>query len=177
MMFRDGGFRLYHGRGFRMAVLPYEGQRFSMLVLLPNGYDHIDELAQAVTPERLNEWVAAAEEASEYILGLPKFELSTRLDDPIALLRSLGMTDVFAPFASDLSGMTGVRDGLHLEKVVHAARIEVSEEGTRAAAVSVGGGGICSGPPRFTADQPFLFAIRDDQSGAIQFLGQVMDPS
>ena len=88
----------------------------------------------------------------------------------------MGMTDVFTAGAADLSGMTGARDGLCLEKFVHAARIEVNEEGTRAAAVTVGGGGVCSGPPRFTVDRPFLFAIRDDQTGAIQFLGQVTNP-
>lgn len=177
MMTRRGGFRLYSGAGFAMAVLPYEGQRFSMLVLLPERYDGVDELARAVTPELLDEWVAAAGEMSSFVLDFPKFELYTRLDDPIPLFESLGMTNVFSPFVSDLSGMTGQHDGLHLEKLVHAARMEVSEEGTRAAAVSVGGGGICSGPPHFTADRPFIVAIRDDQTGAIQFLGQVMHPS
>jgi serpin B len=178
MMSQQGGFRLYEGAGFRMAVLPYEGDRFSMLVLLPNQHVGIDELAQSVTPELLDDWVAAAEEVSWYELHLPKFELSTRLepDDLIGHLNSLGMTDVFSATASDLSGMTGLHDGLHLEKLVHAARIEVSEEGTRAAAVTIGMSEVLSSPPSFRANRPFLFAIRDDQAGAIQFLGQITNP-
>lgn len=178
MMGQQGGFRLFDGAGFRMAVLPYEGDRFSMLVLLPDMHVRLAELAQAVTPTLLDEWVAAAEEVSWYKLHLPKFELSTRLEptDLIEQLKSLGMLDVFSPFDSDLSGMTGTKDGLHLEKLVHAARIEVSEEGTRAAAVTIGIADILSSPPSFRANRPFLFAIRDDQTGAIQFLGQVTNP-
>jgi serpin B len=180
MMNRSGGFSVYHGTGFRMAILPYEGDRFSMLLLLPDRYDAADELASVITPALLDQWVAEAEEASWYRLAIPKFELSTRLEsgELISLMGSLGMTDVFSAQTSDLTGMTGrAADGLHLEKLVHAARIEVNEEGTRAAAVTVGGGGVCSGPPTFTVDRPFILAIRDDQTGAIEFLGQVMDPS
>lgn len=176
MMSHTGEYRAHFGRGFRMVVLPYEGDRFSMVVILPDGGDQLDELAQVVTPELLDEWVALAEAEPFYLrLGLPKFELSASLE-PIEILKSLGMTNVFSG-AADLSGMAGPIPGLMVEEAVHAARIEVSEEGTRAAAVTVVGGGVCSGPPSITVNHPFLFAIRDDQTGAIQFLGQVTNPS
>jgi serpin B len=175
MMTTGGEFQFHSGQGFDMIVLPYEGERFSMVVLLPAQADQLDELAQVVTPKLLDEWVTASKSESFYgRLHFPKFTLSATVD-PIEILNSMGMSDLFTSDA-DLSGMSAV-GGLQVEKFVHAARVEVSEEGTRAAGVSVIGGGACSGPPSFTVDHPFLFAIRDDQSGAIQFLGQVTNPS
>jgi serpin B len=174
------GFNAYHGTGFDMVVLPYQGARFSMLVLLPNATDGLDELVQAVTPELLNQWAAEATgQMGGTWVALPKFAFSTRLetDDLKVPLETLGMTDVFSPVDADLSGMMGPGNGLHLKRLVHGARVEVSEEGTRAAGVSLGNGGVCAGPFYFTADHPFMFAIRDDQTGAIQFLGQVTNPN
>ena len=106
---------------------------------------------------------------------MPKFELSASVE-PIEILKSLGMTDLFTS-AADLSGMAGPVDGLKVEKFVHAARVEVSEEGTKAAGASFIGGAACSGPPNFVVDHPFLFVIRDDKTGAIQFVGQVNNPN
>jgi len=176
MMTVGGEFHEYEGQGFSMIELPYEGDRFSMVVLLPRGNDRLDQLAQVVTPKLLDEWIAAAENNMFYgNLSMPKFELSATVD-PIEILKSLGMTDFFTP-AADLSGIAGPIDGLMVEKFVHVARIEVSEEGTRAAGGSFIGGAACSGPPSLHIDHPFLFAIRDDKSGAIQFLGQVTNPN
>ena len=73
----------------------------------------------------------------------------------------------------------GQRD-LFIALVLHKAFVEVNEEGTEAAAataVIMSRGGAPSRPVEFQADHPFVFAIRDHQSGAILFLGRVKNPT
>ncbi len=66
---------------------------------------------------------------------------------------------------------------LHISRVRQKAYVEVDEKGTRAAAVTSVEVGVTSAPPMFTADRPFLFAIRERLSGTILFLGMVHDPT
>ena len=89
-------------------------------------------------------------------------------------LKALGMTDAFS-MAADFSGMNGNLD-LYIQAVVHKAFIDVNEAGTEAAAATavVMKKGL---PPRaFVADHPFLFLIRDNQTGSILFMGRVVNP-
>jgi serpin B len=89
----------------------------------------------------------------------------------------MGMPDAFSGKA-DFSGMTGNRD-LFISAVVHKAYIDVNEEGTEAAAatgVTMKLTGIGTPPPVFRADHPFIFLIRDNQTGSILFLGRVANP-
>ena len=76
------------------------------------------------------------------------------------------------------------KDGcLHISEVVHQARVEVTEEGTKAAAATavIMTATVCFSrlpPPRatFKADHPFLFLIRDRDNGSILFLGRLTKP-
>jgi serpin B len=96
-----------------------------------------------------------------------------------SVLKSMGMTDAFAPGAADLSGMNGGRD-LFISAVVHEAYVEVNEEGTEAAAATGVAISLTSvpidRPPVFRADHPFLFVIRHKQTGSILFIGRVTNP-
>ena len=90
------------------------------------------------------------------------------------------------PLAFQAGGFTGMSDApeaklLALSQVVHKAFVDVNEEGTEAAAATVGvmvalAARIELPTPTFRADHPFVFLIRDNQSGAILFLGRVMNP-
>jgi serpin B len=108
---------------------------------------------------------------------LPKFDFETR-EELQEILGALGMPNAFDERA-DFSGISA-EARLAISKVIHQANISVDEKGTQAAAVTVVGFDV-SGPPPITctvaADQPFLFAIRDRATGAILFLGRVVDPS
>jgi len=91
------------------------------------------------------------------------------------------MHDAFSG-AADFSGMTGVKD-LHISDVIHKAFVDVNEEGTEAAAATavIMARGARSQmmpkiPPTFRADHPFIFLIRDNHSGAILFMGRIIDP-
>ncbi|CAH8382264.1 unnamed protein product [Eruca vesicaria subsp. sativa] len=72
-------------------------------------------------------------------------------------------------------------ENLYISSILHKTCIEVDEEGTEAAAISVAFIVTCSAyesrKPDFIADHPFLFVVREDKSGVVVFMGQVLDPS
>jgi serine protease inhibitor len=115
-------------------------------------------------------------------LYLPRFGIDTRAD-LLAPLQAMGLR-LATSAAADFSGMT-TEAPLAIGTVIHVANIDVDETGTEAAAVTVVGmdtTGGCGGPEpvkvvtlRF--DRPFLFLIRDVQTGAILFMGRVVDPT
>lgn len=82
---------------------------------------------------------------------------------------------------ADFSGMTaGGRKDLMIQDVIHEAFIAVDEDGTEAAAATAVVMGLTSAPlvtAQLTVDRPFLFAIRDDATGAALFMGRVLDPT
>ncbi len=104
----------------------------------------------------------------------------TRELDPGSTLKSMGMTLAFSDRA-DFSGMAP-DSGLYLSKVLHKAFVEVDEKGTEAAAATAVVIGVTSAPmepeaPKvFRADRPFVFLIRHRESGAILFMGRLMEP-
>ncbi len=113
---------------------------------------------------------------------LPRFGIETRAD-LVPTLKRLGMSQATTTSA-DFSGITSA-DRLFIQKVIHQANIDVDEKGTEAAAataVEMGSTGGCgpAGPRRILIlrlDRPFLFLIRDIKTGAILFMGRVLDPS
>jgi len=110
----------------------------------------------------------------EFILIVPKFEFESNFS-LVPILIDMGMPDAFFDGAADFSGMTGNRD-LRIEEVVHKAYIAVDEEGTEAAAATFALGGFVSAPMRIVVDRPFVFLIRDIDTGALLFVGRVLDP-
>jgi serpin B len=107
---------------------------------------------------------------------LPKFKMETRyLLKPE--LQALGMQNAFGPQA-DFSGITGDRS-LLIDQVIHQTFVAVDEVGTEAAAATAVIMAESSAPRmvEFRADHPFLFAIRDNRSGALHFLGRLAEPA
>jgi len=80
---------------------------------------------------------------------------------------------------ADFSGIDGAQD-LYVSFVLHKAWGQVNEAGTQAAAATVIGiteGVAPPAPPVFRADHPFLFLIRDTQTGSVLFLGRLTNPN
>jgi serpin B len=118
----------------------------------------------------------------EVQLYMPRFGIDTRAQ-LVPALENMGMKAAFDPLSADFTGIT--RDGLYVSAVIHQANIDVDETGTEAAAataVMMDTTGGC-GPPQplktitLRLDRPFLFVLRDVATGAILFMGRVMDPS
>jgi serpin B len=166
--------RYAEGDGWQALELLYTGDDVSMLVLLPKSGTFEDFRSKLDGP-RFASIVSALGEKL-VTTTLPRFSFRTTLGVK-ATLRSLGMTDAFEAGVADFSGMDGSRS-LFIQDVVHQAFVAVDEKGTEAAAATAVIIGKTSVPElaTFTADRPFLVAIRDNPTGTVLFLGQVTTP-
>jgi len=173
----DGEFPFAWGEDYVAVELPYGGEAFAMVVVVPGREVALDDFVAGLDADR---WTAIVESMtpSETMVLLPKFKLEYEksLND---VLKALGMEPAFDPFAADFSRMH--RDALalqlHISRVKQKAYVEVDEKGTKAAAVTSVEVGVTSAPPMLVADRPFLFAIRERLSGTILFVGMVHDPT
>ncbi len=163
--------------GYQVLEMPYVGGRIAMDVILPSADSGPGGLDVSQLPADLSTWLGGLRYQSVQV-SLPKFDMTTGFDlsNP---LQALGMTDAFSDHA-DFSGIGPIP--LNIRSAVHKAFVGVSETGTEAAAAT--GIGIAlaiglspSAPVVFNADHPFLFVIRDTQSGSVLFEGQVADPT
>lgn len=160
----------------QVLSLPYKGGALSMLVFLPPQHGGLGALEAALTSDRLEQWLRALEERPVE-LYLPRFRIEARfsLADTLA---AMGMPSAF--HGADFSGISEAGE-LEITGVLHKAFVEVNEEGSEAAAATGVVVGITSvrepAPPVvFRADRPFLFAIRDNGTRSLLFLGRLADP-
>jgi len=177
MMNQTAEFNYMETEDFQGLELPYVDNELSMIILLPKRGDGLAEFEKTLTLKNLSQWPARLRKR-KVIVSVPKFKMTSqfRLAE---VLKSMGMTDAFVPDVADFSGMNGKKD-LFISAVIHKAYVDVNEEGTEAAAataVVVGVTSVMPGKiPVFRADHPFLFLIRDNDSGSILFIGRVMNP-
>ena len=165
--------------GTRAVELPYVGGDVAMLVVLPPEGE-FEAYERDLNGDDLAELVDGLD-TREGAIRLPRFEFDTsvQLSDPLA---ELGMPDAFDKERADFTGMAGSGEGeqLYLTEAYHDAAVAVDEAGTEAAAATgavIGDTAAPVDPFEFVADRPFLFAIRDRPTGAVLFLGRVVDPS
>jgi len=178
LMHLTGSFRYRGTRAFQALELPYKGGRVSMLILLPRRVGRTAAVERHLEPRRLARLLRSMPRRKVEVF-LPRFSASHDLA-LTALLQRLGVKDAFSARA-DLSGMDGTRL-LFLKEVLHRALVEVNEEGTEAAAATSVFSEAMEGehepaPPRFRADRPFVYLIRDSRTGAVLFVGRLMRPA
>lgn len=178
-MRQEGHFRYGERDSVQMIELPYSGATLSMLILLPRKKNGLPELEHRLSSENLSRWERALT-WREIDVSLPKCKITStiRLDK---VLSALGMVDAFIPTRADFSGMDGKPGWLFIGAVLHQAYVDVNEEGTEAAAATAIVAPMAAPTPKsplvFRVDHPFLFLIRENKSGAILFLGKVIDPT
>ncbi|MDP2852971.1 MAG: serpin family protein [Smithellaceae bacterium] len=172
-------FKIMTKDDFQAILIPYEGQNLSMVILLPQAVDGLAKLEKQLSIQNLNEWLAKLDEsqAQEINLYLPKFKLETGYD-LVPPCMKMGMKDAFALANADFSGMGWRKGFLYISQIKHKAVVEVNEEGTEAAAATAVEMATKSVPfnPEFRADHPFFFIIRDSRSGAVLFMGRMVNP-
>ena len=178
MMSQSGTYLYYKGQGFQAVALPYGQGSVSMYVFLPDEQSSLDQFEQDLTPEKWDTWMRSFRVAPGD-LKLPRFkvEWGSQLN---RALSALGMEEAFDGRAnfSQMAEMKSVNQ-LYISEVRHKSLCEVNEEGTVAAAVtSVGMGVGSAAPPPFSmkVDRPFFFAIRDNRTGVMLFMGSVRNP-
>ncbi len=169
MMEQIAGFG--YAEGYQAVELLYVGREFSMVVLLPEA-GWFEEFESALDTERVAAILGDIVRRNVH-LTMPKFtyESEFRLKDALV---ELGMVDAFSDWA-DFLGITSV-ERLKIDAVVHKAFVAVDEAGTEAAAATA----VVIVPPALPLevrlDRPFLFMIRDIETGAILFLGRAVNP-
>ena len=166
----------YMKSGNTLAVeLPYDGNELSMVILTntTGNFSDFENTLTLPTVKAILDYLRYTRVA----LTMPKFEFESQFGLK-ETLRSMGMVEPFE-ISADFTGMSTQSD-LHIDDVIHKAFVSVDEEGTEAAAataVIVGTTSMPAEPVVVTLDQPFVFLIRDIKTGAILFIGRIMNPA
>lgn len=171
MMNRQG--RIYYAETptYQAVDLPYGNSAFSMTVVLPKPGNDVNVVAKSLTSTAFTAMTKTLQE-SEVVLTLPKLKLE--YDRVLnGNLNALGMNVPFSDFA-DFSRMTPA--SVRVSFVKQNSFVDVNEEGTEAAAVTVIGVQLTSAPiPRTVrVDRPYLFMIRERLSGTVLFMGRIV---
>ncbi|RKZ34327.1 serpin family protein [bacterium] len=174
MMSQSGRYQYYRGKGFQAVSLPYGDGRMSMYIFLPDEGSSLSDFLAGLNRENWGKWLPLFH-YMEGDIRLPRFKLEYEKSLNNAL-ESLGMGIAFDPGKADFRGMSDTT--LYIQSVLHKAVVEVNEEGTVAAAVTSVMMGITSVPERFTfiVNRPFFFAIHDNQTNSLLFMGAVVKP-
>jgi serine protease inhibitor len=177
MMEQRGFYKYFANNDFQAVDLPYGDGDFSMTIFLPNPSADIDSLIAEFTPENLSYWLGCFSSDSGDIF-IPKFKLEYELGLN-QVLKSMGMRIAFNPVLADFSKM--YKDGgVWIDTVIHKTYVEVNEEGTEAAAVTVVVMMDSVREPSgfyMRVDRPFIFLIRENKSQTILFIGKIVEPT
>lgn len=201
LMYQRNDFRYAQGADYQAVELPYKGGNgdLAMVIVLPaaGSFASFEENLDAATVQSFLD----PPYTQEVILKMPRFQLEAKLDLRETLWE-MGMPNAFIWGTADFSGIAdisqeGEGDGIFTSSVTHKAFIKVNEKGTEAAAVTAWDGcqyfneeispgvfvtqescvdSIPPPPVEMTIDRPFIFFLRDKETGAILFIGRVLDP-
>ncbi|XP_055861429.1 serpin B6-like isoform X2 [Biomphalaria glabrata] len=153
-----------------VAEIPFRGRRFALYIALPRACDGITDLENLLQqPGKVDELFTGLQ-FNTVEMTIPKFRVETKLDLEDVLF-DMGMVKALSEVQADLSGIS---QGVYISRVIHQAVIDVQESGTVAAAVTVGEMSFFSIPVivPFIADHPFLYFLRDKETGQILFQGK-----
>jgi len=169
-------FAYARGDGYQAVELPYQANKLSMLIVLPDP-GKLAEIEKSLSASRL-ETLKKELKPIQVTLSLPKFKVESKfsLKDTLS---AMGMSDAFCGGAADFSGMDGTRN-LCISAVEHKAYVAVDENGTEAAAataVVMREAAMAMEMVNMKIDRPFLFFIQDKDSGSVLFMGRVVDPA
>lgn len=175
MMLKSSRYLYYEDDDFQAVSLPYGEGRVSMYIFLPREKLGLGGFCQILNEKNWENWMVQFD-YYKVNLALPKFktEYEISLNDA---LKSLGMEVAFEREA-DFSGIRPTPPDLYIDEVKHKTFVEVNENGTEAAAST----GVTIGlrsveiSVDMIVNRPFFFAIRDNDSGSILFMGEIINP-
>ncbi|RAI99112.1 serpin B [Paenibacillus pabuli] len=179
MMQQKKQFQYSENEDWQAVRLPYGDGQMHLLVVLPREGRTLDEIQQKLLddPKRLDR----GSEYSLVELSLPRFraEYGMNLKET---LQQMGMEMAFDPYAANFTEMISPGPNLqvYIGQVLHRAVMEVSEQGTVAAASTLVGMAAGSAPPtdwtKMEVNRPFMVAVVDKSTGAWLFVGNVNQP-
>lgn len=182
MMSQSGNYMYLEDKGFQAVNLPYGDGRLSMYIFLPEKDSSLEEFYKTLNTEAWNKWMSQFRDMEGSIV-FPRFKLEygVTLNDT---LKSLGMEIAFDRDRANFRNMCEFSkdENVYIDDVLHKTFVEVNEEGTEAAAVTSISMGMATEAYRtkktfrMVVDRPFFFAIRDNKTGAVLFMGSIVEP-
>lgn len=163
---------------YQMLEMRYNKSTLAMNVVLPRANDGLDELESKLNADWLKTALGGIR-PQEVVVSFPKFK-TTISYDLTGTLAAMGMPQAFSRQQANFSRMTEA-ERLMIGVVVHKAFIDVTEEGTEAAAATGVGMKLAAAPVQeppkvFNANHPFVFVIRDTATGSVLFVGRMTNP-
>lgn len=179
MMHDSRHFEYYQGAKLQAVALPYEEFRYNAYIFLPSKDSSLAELQKTLSANTWNSWLAKFESRKGDV-ALPRFkvEYTTSLSKA---LQGLGMSVAFDMEKADFSAMHKGQPKFFIGDVIHKTFLKVDEFGTEAAAVTaieMAGAGMMppETPFNMVVDRPFIFAIKDNETSSLMFIGCIYDP-
>ncbi|KAM7132095.1 serpin I2-like isoform 2-T2 [Molossus nigricans] len=158
----------------QVLELPYKGDEFSLIIILPEEEVSIEEMEKLITAHQILKWFSEMKE-EEVEISLPRFKVEQKVDFKEALY-SLNITEIFSG-GCDLSGITDSSE-VYVSQVVQQVFFEINEDGSEAA-VSTGVHIpviMSLARNQFIANHPFLFIVKNNPTGSFLFMGRVTNP-
>ena len=173
MMHRHGEYFYADGDGYSAVSIPYGNGAFRMTVILPSEGSFLRDVMASMDGGKFQALQRSMEKCN-VDLKIPRF--TTEVDLPLNdIISALGAPLIFSPQA-DFSQFA--RGDFYVSKMFQKAKTEVSEEGTKAAAVTAAIMMMSAVRPEkkrnvvFHADSPFAYIISENSTGSIYFMGQ-----
>ena len=148
--------------------IPYGNESYAFTIIMPDDPEDVDGLVSRLDVDRLKDVLVDSITLTRE-LYLPKFQLDFKAD----------LVDLLVEMGMPLRGLDNLFEEelpLAISKVIHQSFLEVNEEGSEAAAATVVGIELTSAPAATLINQPFIFLIRERNSGTILFSGKLLDP-
>ena len=183
MMYSSGSMPYAQNASLQATKLVYQGLDASFYVMLPRKGVSVDAALASLAGTGFSDLRATmmSPDTTEVVLELPKLdtEFGATLNGPLS---SMGMPLAFDDQRAQFGGMAELDVPIYIGRVIHKTKVKVDEKGTEAAAATVVEMGVGAAAPaveplRIICDRPYLFAIVDEKSGAMLFLGTVNDPT
>jgi serpin B len=163
---------------FKAIKMPYGNGQYNMVVFLPVGGNNSQDIIDGFSSSNWKNWMKSFEMTDRVQITMPRFKYAfeTQLKN---VLKIMGMQKPFMPNMADFSGISD--ENLYISEAIHKSYIDVNETGTEAAAVT----GLVftttsagNEPPvvPFFVDRPFVYAITENDTNAILFIGEVNHP-
>lgn len=160
---------LFQNDDVQVVDIPYGNGQFSFTIVAP--FSNFNEVTANLNASQFTDWLAHTD-STQVILRMPRFKM-TWDQELKGTLMNMGMKMQGFPHL-----FTSASNDLAITSVRHVSYLDVNEDGTEAAAVTVVGVGVTSAAPEpiITINRPFLFVIREKHSGIILFIGKLVDP-
>lgn len=163
---------------FKAIKMPYGNGQYNMVILLPVSGNNSQDIIDVLTAANWKSWMGTFEMTDRVLITMPRFKYAfeTQLKN---VLKIMGMQKAFMPSDADFSGISD--EDLYISEAIHKSYIDVNETGTEAAAVTglvFTTTSIGDEPPTvpFYVDRPFVYAITENDTDAILFIGEVNHP-